>query len=163
VGRVAGGFLPPGSDVPGAPEIFIIRKDISDYRAMMLNAPSYLIAVDGSDIFLLASWYYTKFSIAEGEHRIIVKCYQRGVEHLQEDSLVFQAETRKRYYIKVVPGHPCVTIKPIDENEGLELIKDSRYIPFAQDSRTNPIKYYELLKQNDPKWNFWTGGMDHSQ
>jgi hypothetical protein len=156
--------MPPvASDVPGAPEIFIIRKDISDFWAMMINAPSYLIAVDGSDIFLLAPWYYTNFSIATGEHRIVVKCYQSGVEHLQEESLVLHAETMQRYYIKIVPDRLCANIKPIDESEWLEMIKDSRYIPFAHDSRTNPRNYYESLRQNEPTWNIWTGGMGRTK
>jgi hypothetical protein len=159
VGRVAGSTLPAGSDVPGAPEIFIIRMDSSDYWAMVLNTPSYLIALDGTDIFMLAPWYYTNFSIAVGEHRIVVKCYQRGVEHLQEDSLVLQVETKQRYYFKIAPDSLCATIKPIGENEGLELIKGSRYIPFSHNTRTDPVKYYDLLKQNEPKWNVWTGGM----
>ena len=163
MGRVAGSILPAGSDVPGAPEIFIIRRDVSDFWAMMLNTQSYLIAVDGSDLFMLAPWYYTNFSISDGEHRLLVKCHQRGVELLQEDSLVLQAETKKRYYFKVVPGNLCATIKPIDENEGLELIRDSRYIPFAHDSRTDPIKYYDFLKQNEPTWDIWTGGMKLSR
>jgi hypothetical protein len=163
VGRVAGGILPAGSDVPGAAEIFIIRKDISDYWSMMLNTPSYLIALDGSDIFLLAPWYYTSFSIASGEHRVVVKCYQKGVKHLQEDALVLQVETQQRYYFKIVPGSLCATIKPIDAHEGLELIRDSRYIAFAHGSHTDPIIYYDLLRQNEPTWNVWTGGMEHSR
>ena len=158
VGRLPGS-LPVGSNVPEAPEIFLIRRDFSDYLSMTSNAASHKIVVDNEEVFLIAPWWYTSFHIAQGGHRIGIKFFAGWSDGWKESSLTMQFEANSKYYFKVNQSWQCAGISLIDEAEGLALIKDSRYIPFEYNNPpgSDPSLNYP---PNKPSWNIWTGGMN---
>jgi hypothetical protein len=154
VGRLRGA-LPTGSDAENAPEIFVIRSDASDYLAMMLNAPSHKIVIDGSEVFMLAPWRYTNFHVSPGEHRIGIKCFGGWSESWKEEGLTAKFEENSRYYFNTRPSWQCAAIGQVDETEGHSLMKASRHIPFEYDNPlgSDPSANYPRMPRWDP-WGF---------
>jgi hypothetical protein len=155
VGRIRSGVLPIGSEGADAPELFVIRSDVSDFLSNKFGL-SHKIVVDDVDVFFLDAWRYTNFVIAPGNHKIGVKCFGGWSESWKEDNLTIMFESKGTYYFKISQNLRCASITLIDASEGLSLIRESRHIPFEHDLPQG-YKHDDYLK--DQRWNLWTGGM----
>ena len=124
--------LPTIEDEKRSGEVTVIR--ISSFIGV---AGSYIIILNGAEIFGIRSGQYTKFKLNEGEYEIGVKCSDLmgpicfgGPRRL--DSLKFSATSNSSSYFLVSPNFSCAGIKQITEAEALKRIQNSKYISMEQ-------------------------------
>ena len=123
--------LPTIEDEKRSGEVAVIR--ISSFYGA---AVSYIITLNGAEIFGIRSGQYTKFKLNEGEYEIGVKCYVMGPicwgGPRRLDSLKFSATSNSSSYFLVSPNFSCAGIKQITEAEALKRIQNSKYISMEQ-------------------------------
>jgi outer membrane protein assembly factor BamE (lipoprotein component of BamABCDE complex) len=116
--------LPTISDEKRSGEVTVIRISSILYLAI-----SYIINLDGVEIFVIQSGQHTKFKLNEGEHYIGVKC-KGGGQGWIEESLKFNVVPNSSSFFKVSPNFfSCAGIESITEEEALIEIKNSKYVP----------------------------------
>jgi hypothetical protein len=93
---------------------------------------SYIITLNGKDIFGIRSGQYTTFKLTEGEHYIGIKCFGGWSPTWKEDSVKFTVTRNSNSYFIVSPNLSCAIIKPIVETEAQKIIKNSKYVSMEQ-------------------------------
>ena len=125
--------LPTIEDEKRSGEVTVIR--ISSFIGV---AGSYIIILNGAEIFGIRSGQYTKFKLNEGEYEIGVKCLVGPIcwggssPTWRLDSLKFSATSNSSSYFLVSPNFSCAGIKQITEAEALKRIQNSKYISMEQ-------------------------------
>jgi len=127
--------LPTIEDEKRSGEVTVIR--ISSFFGV---AVSYIITLNGFEIFGIRSGQYTKFKLNEGEYEIGVKAYVMGPicwggppSNWRLDSLKFSATSNSSSYFLVSPNITGAGIKQITEAEALKRIQNSKYISMEQE------------------------------
>ncbi len=88
---------------------------------------SYIITLNGADIFGIRSGQHMKFKVNEGEYYLGIKCFGGWSPTWKEDSLKFSVAPKSKSYFLVGPDASCASIKSITEKEAQEKIKESKY------------------------------------
>jgi hypothetical protein len=129
VGCAAGpiGKLPTIADEKKAGEITVIRAS-----SVAGATNSYVITLNGVDVFGIRSGQYTKFRINEGEHHIGIKCFGGWSPTWKEESLKFTATPNSSLYFLATPTMNCASIISITQEEGLKRMQNSEYIAMEQ-------------------------------
>jgi len=124
-GRI--GRLPRIENVGLAGEVTIIRVS-----SMTGVTNSYIITLDGQDIFGIRSGQYTKCKLNPGEYYIGVRCFGGWAPIWNEDSIKVTVTPNGRSYYLVRPDISCASIEPITEAEAQKRIPKSKYISMEQ-------------------------------
>ncbi|MEJ2364442.1 MAG: hypothetical protein P8075_06415 [Deltaproteobacteria bacterium] len=119
--------LPTIEDEKRSGEVTLIRT--SNFIGV---AVSYIITLNGAEIFGIRSGQYTKFKLNEGEYEIGVKCFGGSGSTWRLDSIRFNATSNSNSYFLVSPNYSCAGIKQITEAEALKRIQNSKYISMEQ-------------------------------
>lgn len=115
--------LPAILDEKQSGEVTVIR--IPSILGLVI---SYIINLDGVEIFVIRSGQHTKFKLNEGEHYIGVKC-EGSSQGWIEESLKFNVIPNSSSFFKVSPNLSCAGIESITEEEALIKIENSKYVP----------------------------------
>jgi len=95
-------------------------------------AVSYIITLNGAEIFGIRSGQYTNFKLNEGEYEIGVKCFGGSGTTWRLDSLRFSVTPISSSYFLVSPNLSCASIELIAEAEAQNRIQNSKYISMEQ-------------------------------
>ncbi len=121
------GKLPMIADQKLAGEVMVIR--ISN---IVGATNSYIITLNGKDIFGIRSGQYTNFKLNKGEHYIGIKCFGGWSPTWKDDSVKFTVTPNSNSYFVVSPNLSCASIKPILEAEAQKIIQNSEYVSMEQ-------------------------------
>ena len=119
--------LPTIEDEKRSGEVTVIRT--SNFIGV---AVSYIITLNGAEIFGIRSGQYTKFKLNKGEYEIGVKCFGGSDATWKLDSIRFSVTSNSSSYFLVSPNLSCAAIKSITDAEALKRIQNSKYISMEQ-------------------------------
>lgn len=120
-GRI--GAIPSVADKESSSQLVLIR--VGNIYA---SAVSYIIALDGNDVFSIRSGEYTEFPISTGEHSVSVKCFGGLTPTWKEDVKQFNALANQTNYFKISPNLRCAEIVPIDPTIAKKKMKSSDFV-----------------------------------
>ena len=121
------GKLPKIMDEKRSGEITVIRA-----KSIVGATNSYIVTLNGADVFAIRSGQYTKFKLSEGEHYIGIKCFGGWTPTWKEDSLKFTVTSKSNTYFLVSPNLSCASIVSIIEGEAHNRMQSSEYISMEQ-------------------------------
>ncbi len=116
--------LPAIVDEKRSGEVTVIR-----IQNIVGLANSYIINLNGIEIFVIRSGQHTKFKLNEGEHYIGVQCFGGWSTGWNEEFLTFSVIPNSSSFFKVAPNLSCAGIESITEEEALIKIENSKYVP----------------------------------
>ena len=116
--------LPAIVDEKRSGEVTVIR-----IHSFFGSANSFIINLNGIDMFAIRSGQHTKFKLNEGEHYIGVKCFGGWSPTWKGDSLKFSVTPDSSSFFKVAPNFSCAGIESITEEKALKIIENSKYVP----------------------------------
>lgn len=88
----------------------------------------YKIALEGNDLFGIASGEHTRFKLPEGESWISVKCFGGFSPTWKEESLKFKVEPGSKTYFLIEPSMSCASIEEIPEARATELMEKTKFV-----------------------------------
>jgi hypothetical protein len=121
------GKLSPIVDEKRSGEITVIRVS-----SIVGVANSYIVTLNGTDVFAIRSGQYTKFKFNEGEHYIGIKCFGGWSPTWKQDSLRFTIAPNSSLYFLVSPNMSCASIVSIAEADGRNRMQSSEYVSMEQ-------------------------------
>jgi hypothetical protein len=125
------GSLPKVSSPDEAVDVTIIRDS-----SLAGSAISFLIILDGRDIFWIRVGDYTRFNLDPGRHSIGVGWAGGVSPNCIEGKLNMSFNPRSKYFFLVSPavilGEACAKIEQLSEQQGLERVSNSTYIPMTR-------------------------------
>lgn len=119
------GTLPQIQDVNSAGDVFVIRES-----SIVGAAMSYVVTVDGNDIFEIGSGQYTKFKLNQGRYNIGVKCFGGWTPSTKEESVQVAVKANGSSFLVIAPNARCAGIRQESEETGQREIQSSKYVPF---------------------------------
>jgi len=119
--------VPSVSSPDEAAEVIVIRR-----KSAVESPLSYIVMLDGQEIFRMKAGDYASFKVEPGTHSIGVEWLYSWPSKWREMTLIVACDPRTKYYFLVRPRGTMTIIEPISEQRGLELVSKSTYKPMTQ-------------------------------
>lgn len=120
------GRLPSIKDEKFAGEVTVIR--IWHFVGVAI---SYIVMVDGKEIFGIRAGQHVRFRLDEGDHYIGVKCFGGFDPSWKKVSAKITVSPNKPSFLLVSPAN-CAEIKQISEKEAQKEMQESEYVQIEQ-------------------------------
>jgi hypothetical protein len=114
----------PSVDAAASGEVVVVRPS-----AFIAEDFPFYVNVNQENIAALRSRMHTRFRLAEGEHRIAVRCVGAFSEDIKEIATTQQVVANQTLYLAVAPKGNCATIEAVSEREGRRLLSNTALQP----------------------------------